>query len=333
MGMAPSTPVIPTARLPFAPELAGLLVVAALGAVGYLLFPDDLAFLTRLISIALLVLSLDLVTGYCGVATLGQAALFGVSAYATGNACIAGITDPIGLLFVGVMTGSLSGLVSGALITRFRGLPQLVISIALGQLVGALSNKLSFLTGGSDGLSSIVPGRVFGAFSFDMYSRTAYLFSTVVLGVVFALLIRLVRSPFGLLCRGIKDDALRAQMIGAAVYPRLVIMYGVSGAVAGVGGALTAITTGVVGLDSVGFERSAEALVMLVLGGAGSLWGALTGAVLFQIFEHIVSATNPFHWMTMVGLLLILIVVFAPRGLSHGALVAWAKLRPRGEHS
>jgi branched-chain amino acid transport system permease protein len=122
-------------------------------------------------------------------------------------------------------------------------------------------------------------------------------------------------------------------MIGAAVYPRLVIMYGVSGAVAGVGGALTAITTGVVGLDSVGFERSAEALVMLVLGGAGSLWGALTGAVLFQIFEHIVSATNPFHWMTMVGLLLILIVVFAPRGLSHGALVAWAKLRPRGEHS
>jgi branched-chain amino acid transport system permease protein len=333
MGMAPSTPVIPTARLPFAPELAGLLVVAALGAVGYLLFPDDLAFLTRLISIALLVLSLDLVTGYCGVATLGQAALFGVSAYATGNACIAGITDPIALLFVGVMTGSLSGLVSGALITRFRGLPQLVISIALGQLVGALSNKLSFLTGGSDGLSGIVPGRVFGAFSFDMYSRTAYLFSTVVLGVVFALLIRLVRSPFGLLCRGIKDDALRAQMIGAAVYPRLVIMYGVSGAVAGVGGALTAITTGVVGLDSVGFERSAEALVMLVLGGAGSLWGALTGAVLFQIFEHIVSATNPFHWMTMVGLLLILIVVFAPRGLSRGALVAWAKLRPRGEHS
>src|SRR3977135_4082954 len=115
-------PVMATAKLPFAPELAGLLVVAVLGAVGYLLFPDDLAFLTRLISIALLVLSLDLVTGYCGVATLGQAALFGVSAYATGNACIAGITAPIALLFVGVMTGSLSGLVSGALITRFRGL-------------------------------------------------------------------------------------------------------------------------------------------------------------------------------------------------------------------
>jgi branched-chain amino acid transport system permease protein len=324
-----SIPVMATARLPVAPELAGLLLVALLGAVGYLLFPDDLAFLTRLISIALLVLSLDLVTGYCGVATLGHAALFGVSAYAAGNACLAGITDPIALLFVGIIAGALVGLVSGALITRFRGLPQLVISIAIGQLVGALSNKLSFLTGGSDGLSGIVPGRVFGIFAFDMYSRTAYVFSAVVLGIVFALLIRFVRSPFGLLCRGIKDDDLRARMIGASVYPRLVVMYGVSGAVAGTGGALNAITTGVVGLDSVGFERSAEALVMLVLGGAGSLWGALTGAVLFQIFEHIVSATNPFHWMTMVGLLLIVIVVFAPRGLSHGVLVAWSKLLSR----
>jgi branched-chain amino acid transport system permease protein len=321
----------PIAKLPFAPELAGLLVVAGLGAVGYLLFPDDLAFLTRLIGIALLVLSLDLVTGYCGVATLGHASLFGISAFAAGNACIVGLTDPIALLLVGIVAGSLAGLVSGALITRFRGLPQLVISIALGQLVTALSNKLSLLTGGSDGLSGIVPGRVFGTFTFDMYSRTAYLFSAAVLGVVFALLIRFVRSPFGLLCRGIKDDDLRAQMIGAAVYPRLVIMYGVSGGVAGVGGALTAITTGVVGLDSVGFERSAEALVMLVLGGAGNLWGALTGAVLFQIFEHIVSAGNPFHWMTMVGLLLILIVVFVPKGLSYGASVAWSKFRRRGE--
>jgi branched-chain amino acid transport system permease protein len=317
-------------RLSLAPELAGASVIAVLGIVGLFLFPDDLAFLTRLVSIAFLVLSLDLVTGYCGVATLGHAALFGVAGYAAGNACIAGITDPIALLMVGAIAGMLTGLLSGALITRFRGLPQLVISISIAQLVGALSNKLSFLTGGSDGLSGIVPGPVFGVFAFDMYSRTAFKFSVVTFGLVFALLIRFVRSPFGLLCRGIRDDDLRAQMIGALVYPRLVLMYGVSGAVAGIGGALTAITTGVVGLDSVGFERSAEALVMLVLGGAGNLWGALTGAVIFQVFEQIVSASNPFHWMTLVGLLLILIVVFAPKGISRGVAVAWSKLRSRG---
>jgi branched-chain amino acid transport system permease protein len=331
MKMPSTSTIAPATKLPFAAELAGIAVIAALGMIGYWMFPDDLAFLTRLISIALLVLSLDLVTGYCGVATLGQAALFGVSAYAAGNACIAGFSNPIVLLLVGIMAGALMGLLSGALITRFRGLPQLVLSIALGQLIGALSNKLSSLTGGSDGLSGITPAPVFGVFTFDMYSRTAYVFSVIVLGIVFALLIRFVRSPFGLLCRGIKDDDLRARMIGAAVYPRLIIMYGVSGAVAGVGGALTAITTGVVGLDSVSFERSAEVLVMLVLGGAGNLWGALSGAIIFQIFEHIVSATNPFHWMTLVGLLLVLIVVFVPRGLSHGVVVAWSKVRGRGE--
>jgi len=304
-----------------------LAVIGGLGALGYLLFPEDLAFLTRLISVTLLVLSLDLVVGYCGIATLGHAALYGVSAYVAGNVCLAGRTDPLLLLVAGALAGAVVGLLSGAIVARFRGLPQLVLSIAIGQLVCALSNKLSSLTGGSDGLSGISPGRVFGIYSFDMFGRTGYAFSLAVLAVVFVVLARLVASPFGLICRGIRDDNLRARMIGAAVYPRLIVMYGISGAVAGIGGALTAINTGVVGLDSVGFERSAEALVMLVLGGAGSLWGALFGAIIFQVFEHLVSAANPFHWMTLVGLLLIAIVLFAPRGLGPAAAALWRRAR------
>ena len=317
--------------IPFGQEAAGALSIIVLGAIGYFLYPDDLAFLTRLIGIAFLVLSLDLVTGYCGVATLGHAAQFGVGAYAAGIACVRGITDPIALLAIGVFAGTVMGLISGALITRFRGLPQLVLSIAVGQLVAALANKLSWLTGGSDGLSGITPGKVFGIFNFDMYSRTAFLFSLGVLVIVFVLLQRFVRSPFGLMCRGIKDDDLRARMIGVSIYPRLVVMYGVAGAVAGIGGALTAISTGVVGLDSVSFERSAEVLVMLVLGGAGHLWGALAGTIIFMIFEHIVAAANPFHWMTLVGLLLILIVVFAPRGLIEPVLSLASRFKRNGE--
>lgn len=321
---------VPVRRsIPFARELGGALAIAAVGALGYFLFPDDLAFLTRLIGITFLVLSLDLVTGYCGIATLGHAAQFGVGAYAVGIACVRGITDPLALLGIGAVAGLLMGLISGALIARFRALPQLVLSIAVGQLVAALANKLQWLTGGSDGLSGVEPGKIFGVFNFDMYSRTAYLFSLAVLLIVFVVLQRIVNSPFGLMCRGIKDDDLRAKMIGVAVYPRLVVMYGISGAVAGIGGALTGISTGVVGLDSVSFERSAEVLVMLVLGGAGHLWGALAGAVIFQIFEHIVAAANPFHWMTLVGLLLILIVIFAPRGLIEPVLALVARLRRR----
>lgn len=320
---------VPQSGFFFQSESLGLLTIAVVGAIGYFAFPDDLAFLTRLIGITFLVLSLDLVTGYCGVATLGQAALFGVSAYAVGNACIAGVTNPLMLLAIGAFSGMLMGLVSGAFITRFQGLPQLVLSIAIGQLISSLANKLSSLTGGSDGLSGITPAPIFGLFSFDMYSRTSYVFSLATLAVVMTLLLRFVRSPFGLLCRGIKDDSLRALMIGASPYPRLIIMYGVSGVVAGIGGALMAINTGVVGLDSVSFERSAEVLVMLVLGGAGNLWGALAGAVIFQVFEHIVSAANPFHWMTLVGLLLIVIVIFAPRGIGHGVASLWASLAQR----
>ncbi len=309
----------------FGSEMAALLAVALLGAVGYVVFPDDLAFLTRLISMTLLVLSLDLVTGYCGVATLGQAALFGVAAYAAGNACLAGLTNPFLLLLVGLVAGACAGLVSGVLIARFRGLQQLVLSIAIGQLVAALANKLTGWTGGSDGLSGIEPSAVFGVFAFDLYGRTAYLLSVAVLALVFAALMGFVRSPFGLMGQAIRDDDLRAQMIGASVYPRLIAMYGVSGAVAGLGGALSAIATGVVGLDSVSFERSAEALVMLVLGGAGQLWGALAGAILFQVFEHYVSASNPFNWLALVGLLLIGIVVFAPGGMVRGVTVAWSR--------
>jgi branched-chain amino acid transport system permease protein len=297
-------------------DILALISILLLGAIGFALFPDDLAFLTRLIGLALLVLSLDLVTGYCGIATLGHAAIFGVSAYAVGNACIAGLTDPTALLLVGAVSGAVAGLVSVALVARFKGLPQLVLSIAIGQLTAALANKLSALTGGSDGLSGIEPSPVFGVFTFDMYGRTGYAFSVAVLAIVFVVLRRLVTSPFGLLCRAIKDDSLRARMIGAQIYPRLVIMYGFSGAVAGIGGAVMAINTGVVGLDSVSFERSAEALIMLVVGGAGSLWGALFGSVVFQLFEHYVSAANPFHWLTMMGALLIAIVLFAPRGLA-----------------
>jgi len=322
--------VSPKRSIPFGQEAAGALTIIALGAIGYFLYPDDLAFLTRLIGIAFLVLSLDLVTGYCGVATLGHAAQFGVGAYATGIACVRGITDPVALLAIGLFAGAVMGLISGALIARFRGLPQLVLSIAVGQLVAALANKLSWLTGGSDGLSGITPGKVFGIFGFDMYSRTAFLFSLGVLVIVFVLLQRFVRSPFGLMCRGIKDDDLRARMIGVSIYPRLVLMYGVAGAVAGVGGALTAISTGVVGLDSVSFERSAEVLVMLVLGGAGHLWGALAGTIIFMIFEHMVAAANPFHWMTLVGLLLILIVVFAPRGLIEPVLTLLSRFKRKG---
>lgn len=310
-------------------DAVGVLVILAVAVLGYLLFPNNLALLTRITAIALLILSLDLVTGYCGVATLGHAALFGAGAYGAGIAAAHfGITDPIAMLAVGVVAGALAGLVSGAVVLRAHGLPQLVLSIAIIHLAHEAANKASGWTGGSDGLAGIMPDAVFGLYPFDLWGRTAYVFGIVLLIAAFVVLRQIVRSPFGMLCRGIKQDPLRVRAMGASVHGTLIRMYAISGAVAGAGGALNAISTQVVGLDSLSFTLSAEALVMLVLGGTGSLYGALIGTLSFLWFEDVVSAANPFHWLTIVGALLIAVVLFAPKGL-YGSLAAFFERRGR----
>ena len=276
----------------------------------------------------LLVLSLDLVTGYCGIATLGHAALFGAGAYAAGIAAVHfGITEPVSMIVVGAVGGAVAGLVSGAVILRGTGLSQLVLSIAIVHLLHEAANKASAWTGGSDGLAGISPDPLLGLYPFDLWGRTAYVFGVVLLVLVLLLLRPLVRSPFGMLCRGIKEDPIRIRAIGAPVYATLVRMYAISGAVAGIGGALNAVSTQVVGLDSVSFTLSAEALVMLALGGIGSLYGAMLGTIVFMGFQHVVSAANPFHWLTMVGALLVAVVLFAPRGLVGGLQALYKRFR------
>jgi branched-chain amino acid transport system permease protein len=297
-------------------DVIGIVLIVAVGLAGYWLFPDNLALLTRVIAIALLVLSIDLITGYCGVATLGQAALFGAGAYAAGIACVNGVTEPLTLILIGAAAGAFAGLLMGTIMLRAHGLAQLVLSIAIVQLFHEAANKASAYTGGSDGLAGLMVSPLFGVFEFDLWGQTAYLFGLALLVAVFIALKFVVSSPFGMLCRGIKEDPIRIRAMGSYVFPVLLKMFVISGAVAGMGGALAAISTQVVGLDSVSFELSANSLVMLVLGGLGTLYGALVGTVIFMGFEHVVSAINPFHWMTMVGALLIGVVLAAPGGLS-----------------
>jgi len=313
-------------------DAAGAVAILVVAVIGYFLFPDNLALLTRIVAVALLVLSLDLVTGYCGVATLGHAALFGSGAYAAGIlSAHYGINDPLLMTLAGIAGGAVAGVISGVIILRGHGLPQLVLSIALIHLFHEFANKASSWTGGSDGLSGISADPILGYFEFDLYGHTAYVFAIVLLLIVFVLLRLIVRSPFGMLCRGIKEDPLRIKAMGASPKAALMKMYVMSGAVAGVGGALNAITTQVVGLDSLSFTLSAESLVMLVLGGTGSLFGGLSGTVIFMLFEDYVSAANPFHWLTMVGALLIAVVLFAPKGLYGSAAAFFNRRKEAGQ--
>ncbi|MBP2297692.1 branched-chain amino acid ABC transporter permease [Azospirillum picis] len=297
----------------------GIPLVAVAGLAAFWLLPDDLALLTRIAASALFVLSLDLVLGYGGIATLGQAAMYGTGAYAAGIAAVNWISDPFALLAVGGLAGGLIALVTGALILHAHGLTLLMLTIAVGQIVQEIANKARDWTGGSDGLSGIDPAPVLGLFRFDLYGRTAFLFALAVLVVALMVARRIVRSPFGLACRGVKEDPLRVSALGGSPKSYLVALYAVAGVFAGVAGALTAVTSGIVGLDSAGFPWSAEALVMLVLGGTGRLYGAVIGTAVFMGIHHILASSDPFHWMGFIGLFLIGIVLFLPGGIASGA--------------
>jgi branched-chain amino acid transport system permease protein len=294
--------------------------------------PNELALLNQMAIMALFVLSLDLVVGYCGVVTLGHMSLLGSGAYAAAMLANAGIKDPLLLLLLGAAAGAFSGLVSGALIAWARGFSQLVLSIAIVQVMQAAANKAQRWTGGSDGLSGIEPAAIFGLFRFDIYERTASTLAVALLVATLLLLARVVRSPFGLICQAIRQDEGRVRAMGVAPFPRLLAMFALSGGVAGLAGALSAISTGVVALDSLSFEKSAEALVMLILGGKGTLVGGVLGAAVFVWFEHFFANINPFHWNVLLGLSLTAIVLILPNGL-FGLTARWPARRGRNAAS
>lgn len=298
-------------------------IVAGLGLVAWFVVPDQLGLLTRVFTTAMLVLSLDLVVGIAGLATLGQAALFGAGAYAAGLFALHVMDDPLAGLVVGVGAGALVAWVSGAFVLRYHGFTQLMLTVAIAQILYSLASKARDWTGGDDGLTGFSPGALLGRFEFDLEGRTAALYALAVLVAALYLARRVVDSPFGLAVRGIHENSARMAALGTPVFARLLALYTLAGGLAGAAGALSAQTHAIVGLDSLGFALSAEALVMLVLGGTGRLTGAVVGATLFTVLHHTAASINPYHWLFVIGGALMFVVLLPPAR-------AWAWLKARG---
>lgn len=298
------------------------LITLGLGLAGCALMPDQLGLMTRIFTVALLVLSLDLVVGIAGLATLGHAAMFGVGAYAAGIFALHAMSDPLAGLAVGIAAGGLLALLSGAFLLRYQGFTFLMLTVAVAQIVLSLAQKARHWTGADDGLSGFVMRPLLGRFAFDLEGRVAAIYALAVLVALLYVARRIVDSPFGLAVRGIHENPARMAALGTPVFRRLLGMYTLAGAIAGAAGALSAQTNAVVGLDSLSFALSAEVLVMLVLGGVGRLSGALVGATLFTVLHHTASSINPYHWLFVVGFLLMFVVLIKPAR-------AWAWLRGR----
>jgi branched-chain amino acid transport system permease protein len=300
----------------------------------YFVFPDYLSLGTLVMISIIFALALDLALGYGGVASLGHAVFFGIGAYAAGLWALHVTQEPIsGLLAAGV-AGGLSALIAGPVVLKTRGLTLVMLTLAVATLVQAVGNAEWFkpVTGGADGLTGYTIAPVFGLFAFDLEGVTGYWYAAAVMAVVFFLSKAIVNSPFGLTIRGIRENQVRMRMLGVPVVSRLVMLYVISGAFAAVAGAISAQVTRLVGLDSLAFMQSGNVLVMLILGGMGSLYGAFLGATVFVVLSDRAAEIDPFNWLFAVGLVLILAVRFAPRGLvgmieTIAARVGWRESR------
>ncbi|HWP13759.1 MAG TPA: branched-chain amino acid ABC transporter permease [Ramlibacter sp.] len=271
--------------------------------------PGQAFIVNEIAIVALFAISLDLVLGYTGIVSLGHAAFFGMGAYTAALFAKHVMPDPLTGLAVGVATATLLGAVFSVTIQRGSDLTRLMVTLGAALLLLELANKMDWLTGGADGLQGVVMAPLLGRFEFDLSGRTAAWYSLTALLVLFFLARRLVNSPLGATLQAIRDNRLRAMAIGVPVGSRLSVSYTVAAAMAGAAGALLAQTTGFASLDVFEFHRSADVMLMLVVGGTGWLYGGVAGAIVFKLMQDALSAITPQYWTFWLGLFLVVLVL------------------------
>jgi len=285
-------------------------------AAAYFVFPDRMTFGTQVLIAIMFALSLDLILGYAGIVTLGHAAFFGVGAYT-----VALLTarlnwgEPVTSLIIATLISAAAGFISGWFLLRYRGLTLLMLTLATAILLQEAGNYRSDITGGYDGVPGMEIWKLFGVFENDLYGRTYYIYIAVLLFLVFLVVRRIVYSPFGAALTGIRENVRRMHAIGSPVHRRLVAAYTIAAGIAGMAGALFAQSTAYTTLGVFDFESSAKVMVMLILGGTGRLYGAFAGATIYMLLEDHLAKLSPEFWQFGIGLLLVLAVLFARRGL------------------
>ena len=273
-------------------------------------FPSRYLIMTDIVRLALFALSLDLILGYAGIVSLGHAAFFGVGAYAAGLLALHGIaTEPVLALILAGFAAMLLGFATSFLVIRGADLTRLMVTLGIALLLEALAERYSNVTGGTDGLQGIEMHPIFGLFAFDMFGKVGFFYCLGVTFVLFLLSRRVVHSPFGLSLRAIRNNPLRAAAIGIPVNRRLVAVYTLAAFYAGISGALFTQSTALASLDVFSFERSADLMLVLVIGGTGYLYGGLIGAVVFRMLQEVFSSITPQYWQFWIGLVLVALVM------------------------
>jgi branched-chain amino acid transport system permease protein len=287
------------------PEIAFWLALLAL----IFAWPSRVALINEILISGLFALSLDLILGLTGIVSLGHAAFFGLGAYTAAILANAGLADPtLGLALASAVAAAL-GLATAPLLLRGSDLTRLMVTMGVSLMLGELANRNGWITGGADGLNfEMAP--VLGLFKIDFTGqRNAALYSLATLFILFLVARRLAQSPFGLSLSAIRENRLRAGALGVATSRRIVAIYAISAAYAGAAGALLAQTTQIVSLDLFDFHRSADVMLMLIIGGAGYLYGGIIGAAVFIAVKDVISGATPEYWEFWIGALLVALVL------------------------
>ena len=297
------------------PRVALGLVLLLLAALPLFLAPYPIGLAGRILAFALLVVSVDLLTGVTGMPTLGQVAYFGAGAYTAGLVGIHFSDNGFVQLAAGVGVAAVLALVTGAVAVRTSGIVFLMVTLAIGELVHKVADSLT-LVGASNGLAGIPAITVLPGGDPLLLAGFVYwwVLGVFVVGLLVAYLV--VKSPLGRSMRGVRDGEKRLHAIGQQTYPVKLAAYVVAGALAGAAGTAWVAQTRFFSPGDLGFDVAAFALLSVVLGGAGTLWGPAIGAAVVVLVRDWLSTYVDGKGALMLGILFVIAVYTLPRGIA-----------------
>jgi branched-chain amino acid transport system permease protein len=293
--------------------LAGVGAAAVAALVAPMLSAYPLTLLTQAAIVAILAMSLDVLLGYTGLPSLGHAAYFGVAAYAVGILATDYQRGFVTCLLAGLLLAALTAAVFGLLAIRATGTYFLMITLALGMVVWGLAFRWVSMTKGDNGIAGVprpdlgLPWNLTAPLPFFYFALTAAVLAWALLGL-------LVRSPFGMSLMGIRESESRMRALGYNVWLHKYLAFVISGTFAGFAGVLWAYYNGFVSPVDVQLVTSVETLLMVALGGPGTLAGPALGAALIVFLKNFVSVYTK-RWLLILGAVYIGVILFAPRGV------------------
>lgn len=269
--------------------------------------------LSEILILSVFAVSLNILVGQTGLVSLGHAAFFGAGAYATGLAALKFSTNIFITIGIGLIFALLLALIIGLLSTKAHGFYFLMLTLACSQIFYSIVYQWTNVTGGSNGLSGIAPVDVVGGLRLSN-QVFVYYFILVVIAILLFILSRFLHSPLGTVFIGIKENEERMKSIGynTALYKNISFL--IAGTIGGLAGCLYVVFNGFISPNDVYWTASGSVLIMVLIGGVGTLWGPVIGAAFIVILETIISSYTE-NWMMIIGAAFILFVIFAPNGI------------------